>query len=495
MRKSFFLVGLLLAISIAVSPLYAQITFERWYGGNSRDYGHSVAQTPQGGYIVAGETSSYGSGTYDVYLIRTNGYGDTIWTKTYGGTSIDYGRSVIQTTDGGCAVAGSRLPDGGGYFDVYLIKTDSLGDSLWARTYGGGPHDYGTSVSQTADGGYIIAGYAEHEPYFHDVYLVKTDSLGNTSWTKTYGGIYDERGMSVSPTEDGGYIVAGSTNSFGAGSDDIYLLKTDSLGDSLWARTYGDTGYDAGESVAQTTDGGFIITGFTYSFGGGQRDVYLIKTDSLGDTTWTRTYGDTEADGGESVMQTSEGGYIVAGFTSHAIDSYDVYLIKTDANGDTSWTRTYGGTGWEWGTSVTQCLDGGYVLTGNTDSYGAGLNDVYLIKTDSLGLGIREEDDAPSTTNIKPALTCTPNPFTTKVAISLVGEPEHREGGEPEIKIFDITGRLVRDFSFSIRHASSPGRVCWDGTDDGGSILPGGVYFVRFRTDAFAQTKKVLLVR
>jgi hypothetical protein len=465
----------LLSIIAAISPLHAQITFERWYGGSGRDYGRSVAQTFDGGYIITGETSSYG-GTYDVYLIRTNADGDTTWTRTYGGSGTDYGYSVIQTSDAGFAVAGSYLNEG--YFDVYLIKTDSLGDTSWTRTYGGSAHDYGSSVSQTTDGGYIITGYSEHEPYFHHVYIVKTDSLGNTSWTKTYGGVYDERAYAVEQTSDGGYIIAGETSSYGAGAYDVYLLKTDSLGDTCWTRTYGGTDYDRGHAVKQTLDGGYIIAGNTTSFGAGLGDVYLIKVDSLGNTGWTKTYGGTDSDGAESIARTSDGGYIITGFTSYAIDSCDVYLIKTDSIGDTAWTRTYGGTGWEWGDAVAQTQDGGYIIAGNTDSYGAGLNDVYLIKTDANGLvGIQEEHHASKSKNTKPALTCTPNPFTTGTSVELLGAGLKYP---IELRMYDVNGRLLLNRSLATS-------TLYLGTD----LCP-GIYFIS--VDGIAK-QKIIKVR
>ena len=173
------------------------------------------------------------------------------------------------------------------------------------KTYGGTGNDYANSVQQTTDGGYIIAGYtASFGGDSSHVYLIKTDSLGDTLWTKTYGGDSSDIGNSVQQTTDGGYIVAGTTNSFGAGNVDVYLIKTNSIGDTMWTKTYGGTNIDVGSYVRQTLDGGYIIARYTGSFGAGGFDVYLIKTNSLGDTLWTRTYGGTFADFGSSVQQT-----------------------------------------------------------------------------------------------------------------------------------------------------------------------------------------------
>ena len=273
---------LFLILLLALSALAG---WTRTYGGSSYDYGESVAQTSDGGYIVAGYTYSFGAGGYDVYLVKTDAVGDTIWTRTYGGFDVDFGYSVAQTSDGGYIVAGETYSFGAGGSDVYIVKTDAVGDTLWTRTYGGSDYDYGRSVAQTSDGGYIVAGYtASFGAGSWDVYLVKTDGLGDTIWTRTYGGSDGDYSNSVAQTSDGGYIAAGYTSSFGAGYNDVYLVKTDAVGDTIWTRTYGGGNTDKGYSVAQTSDGGYIVAGYTRSFGAGEDDVYLVKTDSLGYT-------------------------------------------------------------------------------------------------------------------------------------------------------------------------------------------------------------------
>jgi len=313
----------------------------RWtqtYGGSDFDRGRSVQETLDGGYIIAGYTRSFGAGSRDVYLIKTNPYGDTLWTHTYGGAGWDDGYSVQQTLDEGYIIAGSTNSFGAGMWDVYLIKTDTYGNTIWTQTYGGAGWDDGHSVQQTSDGGYIIAGSTRSfGAGSRDVYLIKTDTSGNALWTQTYGGSDYDDSDSVQQTSDGGYIIIGSKRHLITGKSDVYLIKTDSSGDTLWTQTYGGSSSDFGNSVQQTSDGGYIIAGSTSSFGAGKSDAYLIKTDPSGNILWTQTYGGSDGDGGSSVQQTSDGGYIIAGSTISfdvGVYDYDVYLIKTDANGN-----------------------------------------------------------------------------------------------------------------------------------------------------------------
>jgi len=361
--------------------------FQNTFGGDSLDMGYSVQQTNDGGYVLTGSTNSYGNGDSDVYLIKTDGNGDSLWTRTFGGENQDYCNSVQQTTDGGYIITGRTESYGAGNKDFYLIKTDGNGDSLWTKTFGGTSFDNGISVQQTNDGGYIILGGTEsYGAGNRDIYLIKTDGNGDSLWTKTFGGASQDFGNSVQQTNDGGYIVTGVTESYGAGNKDAFLIKTDASGDSLWTKTFGGSKFDLGNSVQQTNDGGYIVTGRTASFGAGSLDVYLIKTDGNGDSLWTKTFGGSSFDLGFSVQQTTDGGYIIIGGTdSYGNGDRDVYLIKTDVNGDLIWTKTFGGPDFDLGTSVQQITDGGYIILGGTNSFGNGDRDLLFIKADGNG--------------------------------------------------------------------------------------------------------------
>jgi hypothetical protein len=499
----------------------AQISFERTYGGVSADQGHSVQQTTDGGYIIAGQANfDQILQNSDVYLIKTDSLGDTLWTKTYRRTTVgdslnNSGYSVQQTVpDEGYIIVGFTYSSSSGSFiDVYLIKTDSLGDTLWTKTYGGTDIDAGRSVRQTLDGGYIIAGATRSfGAGDSDVYLVKTDSLGEILWTRAFvDSSGDDGGYSVQQTiPDGGYIITGSTNIGGSNWYDVYLIKTDPSGDTLWTRTFGGSGFDQGRSVHQTSDGGYIIAGCQNCITS-SADVYLIKTDSLGDTLWTRTYGGTDIDNGRSVQETQDGGYIITGRTSSFGAGFlDVYLIKTDSLGNTLWTRTFGGSDWDEGYSVQSASggsDAGYVITGLTYSFGAGLRDVYLIKTDVNGMvGIEEGDNEKfKIKNDKfQLLQNQPNPFHKLTAISYQipsSNPASRipsaspsGGHHVSLSIYDITGRLVETLVNQVQE-SGVYQVEWEGKGQSS-----GVYFYRLTVGSIHElpqhtaTRKLILL-
>lgn len=467
--------------------LFAQAPDTMWtktFGGNDQDWGYSVQQTIDGGFIITGYTDSFGAGGRDVWLIKTDANGDTLWTKTFGGgggSDSDWGSSVQQTSDGGFIIAGSTNSFGAGYFDVWLIKTDENGDTLWTKTFGGGNDDYGESVQQTTDGGYIITGGTESfGTNWYDTWLIKTDANGDTLWTRTFGGNSNDWGSFVQQTFDGGYIIAGSTWSFGVGYTDIWLIKTNSNGDTLWTKTFGDSRRDYASSVQQTTDGGYIVVGSTdkdnpnphspdYTF------PWIIKTDSNGDTLWTKIFHEEGYAG--SGQQTSDNGYIVPVYTG--------WLIKTDANGNTLWTKTFDDDGLQ---SSVQTTDGGYVITGQTTLSG-GFPDVWLIKV------------APDVTSIDENLHAFisgyqlqqnfPNPFNPATTINY----QLVTSSEVELTIYNLLGQQIQKL-VNTQQPAGAHQVQWDGRDESGKSLTSGIYFYKLEAgNNFTETKKMVLMR
>jgi len=414
--------------------VYPQMIFDKSYGGVYEDIGNSVAQTYDGGYIITG--SYQGSGSIDVYLIKTNMYGDTVWTKTFGGSGYDCGNSVIQTSDSGFVITGNTTSFGSGNADYYLIKTNMNGDLIWTKTYGGQNTDMGNSVIQTFDGGYIITGFTESFGVGNDdIFVVKTNANGDTLWTKTYGGSGDDVGRSIIQTFDSCYIICGFTNSVGAGDYDVYLIKTNNTGNTIWAKTFGGINLDDANSVKQTSDSGYIFVGCTQSFGAVWPYIYLIKTDAIGDTLWTRRFGGIHGEVGFSVALTNDGGYIIAGrLDYYGMGLPDLYLVKTNAYGDTSWTKKYGNAYSDGGLLAVQTTDGGYIACGYTMTSGTNYHDVYLIKTDANGIvGINNEISMP---NI--SISIYPNPTINKITIKI----PHQFGQTKTLEIYDRVGQL-----------------------------------------------------
>ncbi len=369
-------------IDSIASSLMTSKGWMKTFGGADWDEGYSVEQTMDGGYIITGFTCSFGSGSNDVWLIKTDENGVEIWNRTFGGIDSDYGFSVRQTSDEGYIIAGETGSFGTSNSDVWLIKTDGNGVEIWNRTFIGIDWNSGRSVQQTTDGGYIITGNKGVPGVGGtDVWLIKTNIDGIEEWNRTFGGIEGDAGFSVQQTNDGGYIITGYTN-----WSDIWLIKTDGNGDTIWDKTFGLKNTDIGYSVQQTSDSGYIVVGETNSYGVGKNDVWLIKTDENGVEVWNRTFGGKNFDYGNSVQQTSDGGYIIIGET-HSFGSFlgNIWLIKTDNNGNKAWSRIFGGINWDEGCFVQQTNDGEYIISGSTFSYSAGDPDVFLIKTDNQG--------------------------------------------------------------------------------------------------------------
>ncbi|HRD20226.1 MAG TPA: PQQ-binding-like beta-propeller repeat protein, partial [Fervidobacterium sp.] len=278
---------------------------------------------------------SFDAGIIDVYILKLDADGGLVWQKTYGGTNIDMAYSIQQTSDGGYIVAGYTKSSGNGDDDVYILKLNSDGELKWEKTFGGELPDRAYSIQQTEDGGYIVAGYTySFDAGIIDVYILKLDADGGLVWQKTYGGTSIDVAYSIQQTNDGGYIVVGNTQSSGAGNDNVYVLKLDSNGNLTWEKTFGGTESDYAYSVQQTKDGGYIVGGYTYSFGAGGADAYILKLNSDGDLTWQKTYGGNSTDIAYCIQQTTDEGYIVAGRTS-LLGAHDVdaYVLKLDSDG------------------------------------------------------------------------------------------------------------------------------------------------------------------
>ncbi len=481
---------LMIVIAFALTGLSAkaQLKFQKCIGGAlGDDYGNCIQQTADSGYIIAGYTTSFGAGNYDVYLIKLDANGDTSWTKTYGDTLNDMANFVRQTRDGGYIIAGQTYNYGAGEYDMLVIKTDASGDTMWTKVYGHPYNDNATSIEQTSDGGYIVGGTMDIGGLgYLEAALMKLDSVGNVAWIRLFSYLYNFVANDVHQTSDGGYILVGSA--IYSNYNHVYMVKTDASGDTLWTKYYGGGGQDWGNQIQQTSDNGFVIIGETTSFGAGSGDVYVIKTDSLGLALWSKVYGSTNVDVGYSIKQTPDGGYILGGVSqSFGPNPVNCYLIKINSSGIPAWSKIYGGSGSSFGYSVDITTDGGYVLAGNNTGLGAGGSDVYIIKTDGLGSSgcidssVTTVYSTPQTqllTNVtsidsvvnaataapfinhggtvsdlcnnvgikeivsKIGISLAPNPFTTQTILTLQGTYNN-----PSLFIYNLLGQEVRNIA------------------------------------------------
>lgn len=402
--KTWLMIGLLmvavLTFLVNIQPVMPfGIIWDKTYGGTGYDDAHAVEATSDGGYLIAGRTESFGAGAIDFYLVKADSMGNIQWEKTYGGTASEWAEDVEETSDGGYIILGRAAGD------FWLVKIDSGGNLEWEKTYDGGGDDIPYDVEQTNDGGYILVGHSTQVGgIWYDIRLIKTDQNGYVEWERMYGGATDEWGMAVEQTSDGGYILAGSTDSFGAGACDIWVIKTDSNGIIQWDETYGGPAHDFAADIEETY-GGYIIAGWkSYSIyypASEDHDFWLVKIDASGTILWDKTYGGTGKEEAWDVEETwNKKGYIVIGYTYpdpiNAPDSSDVWLVLTNFYGDNIWEETYGGTGREEAYDIKRAHTwGSYVISGITTSYGAGSCDAWLIKTSFIFHSLTITDVSP----------------------------------------------------------------------------------------------------
>jgi len=411
------------SVTVNVVPCCA-----RAIGGTNSDKGWSVVQTSDGGFVVAGYTRSFGAGSSDLFLVKFNSSDSVQWAKAVGGTNDDYGYSVIQTSDSGLVVAGYTESFGAGYDDLFLVKFNSSGSVQWAKAVGGTGYDYGYSVVQTSDSGFVVAGYTySFGAGSGDLFLVKFNSSGSVQWAKAVGGTGWDYGHSVIQTSDSGLVVVGLTMSYGvlyhAIICDLFLVKFNSSGSVQWAKAVGGTNLDFGESVIETSDSGLVVAGYTGSYGAGGDNLFIVKFNSSGSVQWAKAVGGTSGDYGNSVIQTSDSGFVVAGYTrSFGAGNEDLFLVKFNSSGSMQWAKAVGGANDDEGYSVIQASNSGLVVSGYTQSFGAGSSDLFLVKFGSDGSCCIGTSVTPTVTTVSPTVnspspsTATPTPTVTTVS-------------------------------------------------------------------------------
>jgi uncharacterized delta-60 repeat protein len=408
-RRRMKRITLLLAFSIiavlSTSPCYAQWGIT--YGGNGSEIVYSIQQTSDKGYIVAGETTSFGSGGFDGWVLKLNPDGSIAWEKTYGGPSEDRLLSVQQTTDGGYIVAGRTNSFGKGGGDFWVLKlypdghpnTADRGVVEWQKTYGGSNNEWATFIQQTSDYGYIVAGVTRSfGAGREDMWVLKlypdgqpNGDYGVVEWQNTYGAFSEDKTSDIYQTPDGGYIMLEDTSSYGG--FDFGLLKLNPNGSVAWQKRYDLGGYDRGYCLYPTFDGGCVVVGETRTSAAGLNDLWILKLNLDGSVGWENRYRGASNEWATSVLQTTNGEYIVAGGTaSFGAGSTDIYVLKlnpdghSDGPGSVAWQKTYGGVlDDDEAYFVQETADGSYIVAGRTRSFGSGDRDIFLLKLDSDG--------------------------------------------------------------------------------------------------------------
>lgn len=404
------------------------IEWQKSLGGSEIENAYSIQQTTDGGYIVAGysysndDQVSGNHGMRDIWLIKLDEVGNLEWQRSLGGIGDDEARSVQQTADGGYIVAGYTSANGGdvnGYIglnDYWIVKLDAVGNIQWQKPLGGSWKEEAYSIQQTTDGGYIVCGRSESNNFdvssthgFYDCWVVKLDASGNIQWERSLGGSGYEEAHFIRQTSDGGYIIAGSSNSTDGdltsshGEYDAWIVKLDPTGNIEWQKSLGGTATDAATAIQQSTDGGYIVVGSSSSSDGdatvnhGSSDYWIVKLDETGNIQWQKSLGGSSDEGPSAVQQTIDGGYIVGGYTKSTDGDVngnhgygDCWLIKLDVTGNVEWQKTMGGTNGEGIASLQQTADGGYIIAGGSDSNDGdisgnhGTSDILVIKLCNL---------------------------------------------------------------------------------------------------------------
>lgn len=481
--------GILLLLCVFfVGTSLAQAPDTLWtktFGGSGNDIGYALQQTADGGYIVAGCTESFGAGDKDVYLIRTDADGGTIWTKYYGGPEDDGAYAIQEHWDGDYLVAGYTNSFGAGGSDVWILKIDAAGDTFWTETYGDSGNEIAYDIAPTSDSGYVVTGYWTAPNDTGYACLMKFDMNCDSCWLTFFDSLwqYGQEGFSVIQTIDGEYMICGV---WWPEHINHWLARADSNGYPLWTNAHnnGPANYACIREIAPDT---FVVVGPRF-MGCCGFNITIRIVDGTGDVIWEKI--DTTGCG-RAVVETDDASFVIAGETGFIGIIPDLLLIKTNQD-TTLWTTVFGSPDSCDGAYAVQITpDNGYTVVGYTNSFGAGGSDVWLLRTEpDTSLGISTNDITPE---ICYKMSIHPNPFSrvTEISFSLTGQRE----GVITLGIHDATGRLVKSFETASSVEYQTSTVIWDGKDHTDRLLPSGVYFLHLSVGDYSETRKLLLIR
>ena len=433
---------------LVVFSAHAQ-QFQRLYGGVNQEISLVAFPAPSGGIYFLGATTSAGLGVADPSLMKLDDDGQVLWARTIGEVYYDVAGAMTLATDGGLVCAGSTKSFNGNTLDdLYFFKVDSLGDMVWSKTFSAGDLDVASAVLRTADGGYAITGFTRIGGVNH-ILLIRTDVNGDTLFTRIYGGTDSNQGVEFFETTDGGFVITGKTFTQSIGESDILLMRTDAAGNILWTKSFGGPWWDEGAGIIQLADGNFLLSGSTVSFGQGNFDMLLVKTDSTGSILWSKTYGGPNTDAIYTAREKSDGTIVTSGYSNsmgygfemrlasgeqtqggdRGDDSTNVILMKVNADGDTIWTRSYGDGAKDEAFHFSIMPDGGYLIPGVSTSYTSATDSTQMlvIRTDTLGYsGCHEQDAHPviDTTNfLIQTLTLNESSGFTELVVTSISQP------------------------------------------------------------------------
>ena len=413
-----------LLIYLGSANSFGQPVFQHMYGGVNQEISLVALPCPSGGIYYCGATTSTGSGDADPVLMKLDDNGQVIWARAIGGVNYDVAGAMTLAADGGLVCAGSTKSFNGNTLDdLYFFKTDSLGAMQWSKTFSTSDLDVASAIIRTSDDGFAITGFIRVAG-IKKVLLIRTNSNGDTLFTRMYGGVSDDQGVELFQTADSGFVITGKTFTQSLGESDILLMRTNAQGDLLWAKSFGDTHWDEGAGIMQLMDGNYLLSGSTISFGQGDFDILLMKTDTSGNILWGKTYGGLKTDACYTARENADGSIVTSGYTNsmgygHSLrmgnmagvqsgdrgdDSTNIFLMKVDAVGDTIWTRSYGDGAQDEAFHFAKMSNGDYIIPGFTTSYTnfSDSTQMLLIRADSMGhSGCHEQDSRPviDTTN------------------------------------------------------------------------------------------------
>lgn len=366
---------------------FTQLTFYKQIGGSASDIATDFEVHPNGGYVVVGHTSSYTSGVTDMFLARLTEAGDTSWIKVYGGSSSEFAYNVEIQANGQYWITGKSATYTFGNFDYMIMRTDTLGNLLHWNEFGGAGAEEANSFVLHSTSGYYVGGWASSfGAGGSDFYVSRFDGANNLLWARTYGATAGETLQDMKKdSQDNGLLMSGYTFSLGAGGADILVVKTDTAGNLIWNKTYGNGTTDEGRCVQRLVGGDIIVAGLTRPTGVTTSEMMLMRLDPTGDTVWIKSYGGSVNDYAEHVSVTSDGGFLLSGGCGSVFNN-DVFIVRTNSVGDTLWTRRYGSTGQDYLYKMIETSTGDLFGVGATSTGGAGTEDALLLRLDSMGI-------------------------------------------------------------------------------------------------------------